>query len=379
MATKSDYYETLGVSRNATEEEMKKAFRRLAMKHHPDRNPNDKVAEAKFKEVKEAYEVLSDARKRAAYDQFGHAGVDPSFGGGRGAGAGGFDFGDLGDIFGDIFGDVFSGGRRQRSAAQQGADLGYDLTLTLEEAVHGVSRQIEIPTTVKCEVCEGNGAKKGTKPVTCSKCQGSGQVRMQHGFLMVQQTCSSCQGSGQIIKDPCTSCRGQGRVRQTKKLSVKIPAGVDTGDRIRLAGEGEAGSHGAPSGDLYVQVRVKEHSLFHRQGNDLYSEVPIDFVMAALGGEVEIPTLDGTVNLTIPAETQSGSQFRLRNKGVKALRSGKIGDLICQVVVETPVKLNADQKEVLRQFQESLKQDKKNHSPKSHHWFDTVKSFFKEK
>jgi molecular chaperone DnaJ len=375
MATKRDYYEILGVAKNADEAEIKKSFRRLAMKYHPDRNPNDKVSEAKFKEAKEAYDILSDPQKRATYDQFGHAGVDQSFGGG---GAGGFGFGDLGDIFGDIFGDILGGGRG-RARAQQGNDLLYDLVLTLEQAVHGLTQEIQVPTWIKCDTCHGSGAKKGSGPVTCTHCRGTGQVRMQHGFLAVQQTCSACHGSGQVIKDPCATCRGQGRVQQAKKLSVKIPAGVDNGDRIRLSGEGEAGLHGAPPGDLYVQIRVKEHAIFHREGNDLYSEVPLSFTMAVLGGEIEIPTLEGSVKLTIPAETQSGSQFRLRGKGVKALRSGGTGDLICRVVVETPVKLSDEQKTLLRQFEESLKKDSKNHSPRSGNWFDSVKDFFKQK
>lgn len=377
MSTKRDYYEILGVAKNATDEEIKKSFRRLAMKYHPDRNPNDKVAESNFKEAKEAYDILSDARKRATYDQFGHAGVDQTFGG---AGAGGFGFGDLGDIFGDIFGDFFGGGGRGgRTRAQRGADLGYDMVLTLDQAVHGLTQEIKVPTWASCETCEGSGAKKGSGPVKCAQCQGTGQTRIQHGFLAVQQTCSACHGSGQVIKDPCTTCRGQGRIQKTKTLSVKIPAGVDNGDRIRLSGEGEAGLNGAPAGDLYVQVHVKEHPIFHREGNHLHSEVPIDFVMATLGGEIEIPTLDGSVQLTIPPETQSGHQFRLRGKGIKALRSGVVGDLICQVLVETPIKLSDDQKDLLRQFDTALKADGKSHSPQGRTWFDTVKNFFKQK
>lgn len=376
MSTKRDYYEILGVAKNATETEIKKSFRRLAMKYHPDRNPNDKVAETKFKEAKEAYDILSDQRKRATYDQFGHAGVDQTFGG-AGA-AGGFGFGDLGDIFGDIFGDILGGGRG-RSRAEQGSDLIYDLVLTLEQTVHGVTQEIRVPTWVKCDTCHGSGAKKGSGPVTCTQCHGTGQVRMQHGFLAVQQTCSVCHGVGRVIKDPCTTCRGQGRMQQVKTLSVKIPAGADNGDRVRLSGEGEAGLHGAPPGDLYVQIRVREHAIFHREGNDLYSEVPIDFALATLGGEVEIPTLDGSVKLTIPAETQSGSQFRLRGKGVKALRGGATGDLICRVVIETPVKLSEEQKVLLHQFEQALKGDGKNHSPRSRTWFDSVRSFFKQK
>ena len=380
MADKRDYYETLGVSKNATEAELKKAFRRLAMKHHPDRNPGDTTAEAHFKEAKEAYDVLSDSRKRSAYDQFGHAGVEQQFGGGGGAGAGGFGFADVSEVFGDIFGDIFGGGRSGGGQREQrGADLGYELFITLEEAVHGISKSIKVPRWAACQTCDGNGAKKGTKPVTCQTCQGSGQMRMQHGFLAVQQTCSTCRGTGQVIKDPCHSCRGQGRVQETKTLSVKIPAGVDTGDRVRLSGEGEAGLHGAPPGDLYVQVNVKKHAIFARDDNDLHSEVPIDFITAALGGEMEIPTLSGSVKLTIPAETQSGKQFRLRGKGVKALRSGTVGDLFCHVIVEIPVNLNSEQKAHLKVFSESLEADGKSHSPKAKTWFDSVKDFFKER
>ncbi|MFK3617857.1 molecular chaperone DnaJ [Coxiella burnetii] len=373
---KRDYYEVLGVNRNATEAEVKKAFRRLAMKYHPDRNPGDKDAEVKFKEAREAYEVLCDSRKRASYDQFGHAGVEQTFGG---AGAGGFGFGDLGDIFDDIFGDIFGGARGGQAREQRGADLAYELVLSLEEAVHGLSRTIKVPTWINCKTCNGSGAKKGSSPATCPRCNGSGQMRMQHGFLQVQQTCSVCRGRGQVIKDPCTDCHGQGRQQQTKTLSVKIPPGIDTGDRIRLAGEGEAGLFGAPPGDLYVQVRVKPHPLFHREGNDLHSEVPIDFTTAALGGEMEIPTLDGSVRLTIPPETQGRKQFRLRGKGVKALRSGAVGDLICHIVVETPVKLSPEQKDYLKQFAELLKKDEKNHSPRTRNWFDSVKDFFTSK
>ena len=373
---KCDYYEVLGISRTATDAEIKKAFRRLAMKYHPDRNPGDKSAEIKFKEAREAYEVLSDSRKRTSYDQFGHTGVEQPFKGG--ATAGGFAFGDLGDIFGDVFGDILGGGQ-PKSRKQRGADLGYDLILSLEEAVHGITQTIKVQTWVTCETCNGSAAKKGTSPITCQRCDGSGQMRMQHGFLQVQQNCSICRGTGQIIKDPCSDCHGQGRRQQTKTLSVKIPPGIDTGDRIRLAGEGEAGLFGIPPGDLYVQIRVKPHPIFQRDGNDLHSEVPIDFVTAALGREVEIPTLNGTVRLTIPPETQSGKQFRFRGKGVKALRSGVVGDLICHVTLETPIKLNAEQKDLLKRFAELLERDDKNHSPRRRSWFDSVKEFFTTK
>ena len=368
-----DYYEVLGVSKNASDDDIKKAYRRLAMKYHPDRNASNKEAEEKFKEAKAAYEVLSDERKRAAYNQFGHAGVNQGAGGSGFGGFGGFDFDNLGDIFGDIFGGRARGGRQQ---AQRGADLAYEFEVTLEEAVHGASKEIKIPTWVGCKTCDGVGAKKGTSKTTCAQCRGSGQVQMQHGFLAIAQPCGACAGSGQVIKDPCVTCRGQGRVRETKTLSIKIPAGVDSGDRIRLSGEGEAGMHGAPAGDLYVQMHVKTHPIFQRDGNDLHCEIPISFISAALGGEVEVPTLTGNVNLKIPNETQSGKQFRLRGRGVKSLRGAQVGDLLCRVVIETPIHLSEDQKNKLRDFDDALKADKKNHTPKSSGWFDSVKKFF---
>ncbi|MFT6835329.1 MAG: molecular chaperone DnaJ [Francisellaceae bacterium] len=366
-----DYYETLGVPKSASDAELKKSFRRLAMKYHPDRNPGP-GGEEKFKEVKEAYEVLSDSQKRSAYDQFGHAGLDQSMGG---AGAGGF-----GDAFGDIFGDIFGGGGRGGSSRsqqeQRGSDLRYTLDISLEEAVHGVSKTIKIPTLVGCKPCRGSGAKAGSGKATCKTCNGAGAVRMSQGFFSVQQTCPTCHGAGQVIKDPCPGCYGKGRVQHTKTLSVKIPAGVDTDDRIRLANEGEAGEHGSQSGDLYVQVRVREHTIFTRDGNNLYCEVPINFVTACLGGNLDVPTIGGQVKLKIPAETQSGKMFRLRGKGVKPLRGGVMGDLMCKIVVETPVHLDSHQKDLLNQFEESLSKSSHKHSPKSKGWFDNVKSFF---
>ncbi|MBT9432433.1 molecular chaperone DnaJ [Candidatus Sodalis endolongispinus] len=367
---KSDYYEILGVSREAEEREIKKAYKRLAMKFHPDRNPGNAEAEAKFKEIKEAYEVLTDAQKRAAYDQYGHAAFEQ--GGMGGGGAGGADFS---DIFGDVFGDIFGGGRRQR--ASRGADLRYNMELSLEEAVRGVTREIRIPTLEECDVCHGSGAKPGTSAVTCPTCHGQGQVQMRQGFFAVQQTCPTCQGQGKIIKDPCTKCHGHGRVEKSKTLSVKIPAGVDTGDRIRLTGEGEAGEHGAAAGDLYVQVQVRKHPIFEREENNLYCEVPINFAMAALGGEIEVPTLDGRVKLKVPAETQTGKLFRMRGKGVKSVRGGQQGDLLCRVVVETPVKLNERQKQLLRELEESFGGPSGDqNSPRSKSFLDGVKKFF---
>ncbi|VAW85566.1 Chaperone protein DnaJ [hydrothermal vent metagenome] len=371
--SKRDYYEVLGVSKTASEPELKKAFRRAAHKHHPDRNPDNKEAEDKFKEAKEAYEILSNAQKRSAYDQFGHAGVDPSMGG---AGAGSSNFS---DVFGDVFGDIFGGaggGRGQQ--VRRGADLRYNLELTLEEAVHGTSANIEVATHVKCGTCSGSGAKKGTSPVTCTTCGGHGQVRMQQGFFSLQQTCPHCNGSGQSIKDPCGTCRGSGHVRKNKKLSVKVPAGVDNGDRIRLSGEGEIGDRGAPPGDLYVQIAVKKHPIFVRDGNDIFCEVPISFVSATLGGELEVPTLDGRVNLKIPPETQSGRMFRMRGKGVKSVRGGAVGDLLCRVEVETPVNLSSRQKELLREFDSETSNSHSKHSPKASSWLGKVKSFFEE-
>ncbi|ABZ77713.1 chaperone protein DnaJ [Shewanella halifaxensis HAW-EB4] len=372
--SKRDFYEVLGVGRDASEREIKKAYKRLAMKFHPDRNPGNKEAEASFKEVKEAYEILTDGDKKAAYDQFGHAGVDPNRGGGGfGGGA------DFGDVFGDVFGDIFGGGRRggQRQAAR-GSDLRYNLELSLEEAVRGLTKELRIPTLAACDACDGSGAKKGSSPTTCGTCHGQGQVQMRQGFFAVQQACPTCHGRGKIIKDPCNKCHGEGRVEKSKTLSVKIPAGVDTGDRIRLSGEGEAGEYGAPPGDLYVQVSVREHAIFQRDGNNLYCEVPISFSKAALGGEIEVPTLDGKVNLKIPAETQTGRMFRMRGKGVKSVRSHAVGDLLCKVVMETPVNLNERQKELLREFEDTLTGQSKKHSPKAEGFFDGVKKFFQD-
>jgi molecular chaperone DnaJ len=369
---KRDYYEVLGVSRTASADEIKKSYRRLAMKHHPDRNKNDSGAEGKFKEAKEAYEVLSDADKRATYDRFGHDGLTPSAGGAGGFGAEGF-----GDIFGDVFGDIFGGAGRQRSSQVfRGADLGYKLRLDLEKAVGGDSVTIDVPTQVACETCDGSGATKGTEPVKCSTCGGVGQVRMQQGFFSIQQTCPACKGAGTTIGDPCSDCHGRGRVRKTKTLSVKVPAGVDDGDRIRLSGEGEAGRNGGPPGDLYVEIRVNPHKLFTRDGADLACEVPISIATATLGGDVELPTLHGHVSLKVPSGTQSGKVFRLRGKGVTTVRDARQGDLFAKVAVETPVNLSVEQKELLQTFDDSVQAGGEKHSPRAGGWLDTVKRFF---
>ncbi|TMN83231.1 MULTISPECIES: molecular chaperone DnaJ [unclassified Pseudoalteromonas] len=373
--SKRDYYEVLGVSKDASERDIKKAYKRLAMKYHPDRTAGDKELETKFKEVKEAYEILTDDQKRQMYDQYGHAAFEQGGGGGHGGFGGGH--GDFGDVFGDVFGDIFGGGGgRRQSRQQRGSDLRYNMDLTLEEAVRGKEVEIKIPTWVSCDPCDGSGAKAGSKPKTCTTCHGAGQVQMRQGFFAVQQTCPTCQGQGQIISDPCNKCHGQGRVEKTKTLSVKIPAGVDTGDRIRLSGEGEAGVHGAPAGDLYVQVSVREHEIFVREGNNLYCEVPISFTTSGLGGEIQVPTLDGRAKLKIPSETQTGKMFRMRGKGVKSVRSGAQGDLICKVVIETPVNLNERQRELLKELEESMGTDSSKNRPKEQGFFDGVKKFF---
>ena len=371
--SKRDYYEILGVAKDAPEKEIKKAYRRVAMKFHPDRNPDDKDAEDKFKEASEAYEILSDAQKRSAYDQYGHDAVSGN------AGAGGFGGGNgnFSDIFGDVFGDIFGGGGgggRSHGPAR-GSDLRYNLDINLEEAVKGTEVKIRVPTLVSCSPCNGSGAKKGSTPVTCTTCNGMGQVRMQQGFFSVQQTCPNCRGKGKMISDPCNSCHGQGLVEETKTLSVKVPPGVDTGDRIRLSGEGEAGPDGGPAGDLFVQMNVRDHSIFERDGKNLYCEVPISFIDAALGGELEVPTLDGRVKLKIPAETQTGKLFRMRGKGVTPVRGGATGDLLCRVILETPVNLTKKQKELLAELQISFEKEG-NQSPRKNSWFDGVKSFF---
>jgi molecular chaperone DnaJ len=364
---KRDYYEVLGVSRDASAKEIKKEYRRLAMKYHPDRS-DEPGAEEKFKEINEAAEVLTDREKRGSYDQFGHAAFEGGGGGGFQAG------GNFGSIFEDVFGDIFSGGRGGRSQVHRGSDLKYILDLTLEEAVRGANPQIKIATLVECMECLGSGAKKGTSPIDCVQCGGMGQVTARQGFFSIQQACPRCRGKGKVISDPCGRCRGQGRNEESKTLSVKVPAGVDTGNQIRLGGQGEAGVNGGPAGDLYVQINVRDHKIFTREGEHLYCEVPISFVDATLGGELEVPTLDGRVKLKIPPETQTGKLFRLRGKGVNAtkIRGGGIGDLYCHVVLETPVSLTNRQKELLREFDghSNAKQ-----SPNRTTWFDNVKNF----
>ena len=373
--TKRDYYEVLGVGRDAAEADIKKAYRRLAMKLHPDRNSGDTKTEAEFKDVKEAYEVLSDQQKRATYDQFGHAGLDAAAGGGRGSQ--GFNPGDaFGDIFGDVFGDIFGGGRRGRSTVFRGADLRYELALTLEQAVFGDTINLQLPTLAVCVTCEGSGAKPGTKPVTCRTCEGNGQVRMTRGHFSIQQPCPTCRGTGQQIEQPCSSCQGQGRIQKSKTLAVKVPPGVDNGDRIRLSGEGEAGQNGGPSGDLYVEIHMQPHEIFQRDGADLSCVIPISYATAVLGGTVEVPTLAGEVALKVPPETQSGRAFRLRGKGVRPVRGSGPGDLYCRVEVETPVKLNAAQKKLLESFNEELAAGGDRHRPRSQSWLDGVRRFF---
>jgi molecular chaperone DnaJ len=378
MATKRDYYEILGVPKNASDEEIKKAYRKLAMKYHPDRNEGDKNAEAKFKEAKEAYEMLSDAQKRAAYDQFGHAGVDPNMRGGFG-GPGAEGFGGFAEAFGDIFGDIFGGGRAGAGGRRQvyrGADLSYAMEVTLEEAAAGKEAQIRIPSWESCETCHGSGAKPGTQAKTCTTCNGAGVVQMRQGFFSVQQTCPHCRGTGKIIPEPCPTCHGQGRLKKQKTLEVKIPAGIDDGMRIRSAGNGEPGTNGGPPGDLYIEIRIRKHDVFTRDGDDLHCVVPITVTRAALGGEIEVPTLQGKAVIEIPEGTQAGKQFRLRGKGIKGVRSSYPGDLYCHIAVETPVRLTEHQRKLLKELDESLKKGGAKHSPTEESWADKLRGFF---
>ncbi len=378
MATKRDFYEILGVPKNASDEDIKKSYRKLAMKHHPDRNQGDsgKVAEDKFKEAKEAYEMLSDPQKRAAYDQHGHAGVDPNMRGAGGEGYGGF-----AEAFGDIFGDMFGqqrGGRPGAGGRQvfRGSDLSYAMEVTLEEAARGKDAQIRIPTWDACEICKGSGAKPGTQVKTCGTCTGSGSVQMRQGFFSVQQTCPTCRGTGKVVPEPCMACQGQGRVKKQKTLEVKIPSGIDGGMRIRSTGNGEPGTNGGPPGDLYIEIRLKKHDIFEREGDDLHCSVPISMATAALGGEIDVPTLAGKAAIDIPEGTQTGKQFRLRGKGIKGVRASYPGDLYCHIAVETPVKLSEHQRRLLRELDESLKKGGNKHSPSGDSWTDRLKSFF---
>ena len=372
---KRDYYEVLGVARNASDEDIKKAYRKLAMKFHPDRNPDNKDAEEKFKEAKEAYEMLSDASKREAYDRYGHAGVDPNVGAG---GPGGQGFGGFGDVFGDIFGDIFGGGgqgqRGGRNGVYRGADLRYAMEITLEQAARGYETEIRVPSWDSCDTCKGTGAKAGTKPQTCRTCSGQGAVRVQQGFFSIQQTCPTCRGSGKTIAEPCSPCEGVGRVKRTKTLQVRIPAGIDDGMRIRSGGNGEPGVNGGPPGDLYVEIHLKEHSVFKRDGDDLHCEVPVGITLASLGGAMKVPTLGGDAEIELPEGTQTGKTFRLRGKGIKGVRSSVAGDLYAHILVETPVRLTDKQKQLLRELEATLKDDR--HSPQSKSWKDKVREFF---
>ena len=380
MASKRDYYEVLGVPKNASDEEIKKAYRKLAMKHHPDRNQGEasKDAEAKFKEGKEAYEMLSDAEKRAAYDQYGHAGVDPNMRGGPGGGEGG---GGFADAFGDIFGDIFGQGRSGRGGGGgrqvfRGSDLSYAMEITLEEAATGKDAQIRIPSWDNCAPCNGSGAKPGTQAKICAGCHGQGVVQMRQGFFSVQQTCPQCRGSGKIIPEPCPACQGAGKLKRQKTLEVKIPAGIDGGMRIRSAGNGEPGTNGGPPGDLYIEIRLKKHSIFERDGDDLHCVVPVSMARAALGGEIEVPTLSGKAAIDIPEGTQHGKQFRLRGKGIKGVRSSYPGDLYCHIGVEVPVKLSEPQRKLLKELDDSLKKGGAKHTPSEDSWADKLRGFF---
>jgi len=376
---KRDYYDVLGLAKNATDDDIKKAYRKLAMKYHPDRNQGDgaKKAEESFKEAKEAYEMLSDPDKRAAYDQYGHAGVDPNAGGFRPGGPGAEGFGGFAEAFGDIFGDVFGGGRR--GGGQQvyrGADLSYAMEITLEEAARGKDSQIRIPSWDECDTCHGSGAKPGTSAKTCSSCNGSGTVHMRQGFFSVQQTCPHCRGTGKIIPEPCMTCHGAGKVKKNKTLEVKIPAGINEGMRIRSAGNGEPGTNGGPPGDLYIEIRIKPHDIFERDGDDLHCTVPVGLTTACLGGSIEVPTLGGKAEIELPEGTQHGKTFRLRGKGIKGIRSSYPGDLYCHIAVETPVKLTEHQRKLLKELDESLSKSDK-HSPNAKSWTHRVKDLFK--
>ena len=376
MATKRDFYEILGVPKNASDEDIKKSYRKMAMKYHPDRNQGDATAEVKFKEAKEAYEMLSDAEKRAAYDQYGHAGVDPNMRGAAGAGG----FGGFGESFGDIFGDIFGQARRQQGGGGRqvfrGNDLSYAMDISLEEAAAGKKTEIRIPSYDECDTCHGSGAKPGTSAKTCGTCQGQGVVQMRQGFFSVQQTCPHCQGAGKVIPDPCGTCHGEGKIKRQKTLEIKIPAGIDDGQRIRSTGNGEPGTNGGPPGDLYIEIRLHKHDIFERDGDDLHCQVPVSVVVAALGGEIDVPTLAGKATIDIPEGTQHGKTFRLRGKGIKGVRASYPGDLYCHIAVETPVKLTEHQRKLLKELGDSFKKGGHKHSPNDQGWFEKAKSFF---
>jgi molecular chaperone DnaJ len=380
---KRDYYDVLGVAKNASDDDIKKAYRKLAMKYHPDRNQGEKAKEAEehFKEAKEAYEMLSDPKKRAAYDQYGHAGVDPNMGGAGFRGAGPEGFGGFAEAFGDIFGDIFgaAGGGRRGGGPQvyHGSDLSYAMEISLEEAAHGKEAQIRIPSWEECETCHGTGAKPGTSAKTCSTCQGSGTVHLRQGFFSIQQTCPHCHGTGKVIPEPCTTCGGQGKLKKSKTLEVKIPAGIDEGMRIRSAGNGEPGTNGGPAGDLYIEIRIRKHDIFERDGDDLHCTVPVGMTTAILGGGIEVPTLSGRAEIELPEGTQHGKTFRLRGKGIKGVRSSYPGDLYCHIQIETPVKLTEHQRKLVKELDESLKKGGERHSPNAKSWTDRVKDLFK--
>ena len=380
MSDKRDYYEVLGVAKTATKDEIKKAYRKLAMQFHPDKNPGNKEAENKFKEASHAADILLDDQKRSMYDRMGHAAEQGGMGGGGGFGGGfqGGDFGDLGDIFGDIFGDILGGqrGRRgggsRRSRAQSGDDLQTEMIITFEEAAFGVEKEIQIHRSVQCETCHGTGAKKGSGPVTCDMCQGHGEIRRQQGFFTIAQPCPKCQGSGQIIKDVCETCHGRGRNKKREKLSVKVPAGIDEGQRLKLSGQGDAGLNGGPAGDLYVLIHIEKHEFFNRDEYDVHCEVPISFSQAALGCEIEVPTLGGRVSMKIPEGTQSGQKMKLRGKGISKLGGYGLGDQIITIHVETPTKLTKEQREIFKRLGET----EQTSSPMTKGFFDRVRELF---
>ena len=370
---KADYYDILGVDREVDEKALKSAFRKQAMKWHPDRNPNDPDAEAKFKEIGEAYEALKDPQKRAAYDRFGHAAFEQ--GGGDGP-FGGFRQGGMGDIFEDIFGEMMGGRGRSSGGRARGADLRYNMEITLEEAYEGKTAEVDVPTSITCDTCDGSGAKPGSSPSMCATCGGQGQVRTNQGFFSIQRTCPTCQGRGEVITDPCGKCSGSGRVEQVKTLSVNVPAGIEDGTRIRLAGEGEAGARGGPPGDLYIFLSIAPHEFFQRDGADIYCRVPISMTTAALGGQFEVGTIEGSnARVKVPEGTQNGKQFRLRGKGMPVLRSSQVGDMYIQVAIETPTNLTRRQRELLTEFE---KESGEHNSPESAGFFERMKGFFED-